>query len=346
MRVNYIFSFFIALTINQTVFAQKSYFSYSINGKVNTDSCQAFLIPIFDSSFYPSKNIFKEVEIKKGKFNFKGTASYPIAVMLGIKKGSIVKYISDVFWIVKGVQEITCNIDSIRKVPSIDNKQMAEFKNEYIPAFYQTKDSINKKAFLVAYTQEHPNSYVALWKLIKKFSLTGYLPEYDSTFQYFSASIKNSYTGRTLEKKLTQTRSISIGNYFPNLQLIDKQLKKVHLLNSKRNARFILLDFWFSHCAPCIAGFPDLKKLYETYHQKGFEIIGISVDGDERISDWKKVIEENKLSWIQYLDKNGITSKPLAITSFPTLFLLDSNGKIITTDITVSDLEQFLKEHL
>ena len=312
---------------------------------MNLDTGRIFLIGI-NGNYYSTDTIFKNVEIKNGKFDFKGYTSNPIAVELWIKKGEKIIYASTGFFISKGTQSIICNIDSMREVPKINNQQMTELRDQYLPAYSEFKRSANKELFLIVYSKEHPNSYVALWKLIKKFSLTGYLAEYDSAYAYFTPTVKESFTGKVLAEKLKKSRLLSIGNNFPYLQLEDRQSKKINLLDSIHNAKYVLLDFWFSHCSPCISEFPDFKRLYATYHLKGFEIIGISIDDEPMISDWKRVIEENKLTWIQYLDKNGLYSKPLEINSFPTLFLLDGTGKIVATNLQVKELELFLKEHL
>ena len=346
MSLKSIVRLLLALTINQIVYSQQKNFSFTLKGKVNLDTGRISLNPVNDAKFYPIETLFKEVKIQNGKFSFNGNTPCPIAVTLRILKGAERIYQSDVFLIDKGNQSIICNIDSLREVPAINNKQMAEFKNEYVPAYYQAKASNNNEPFLIVYSKEHPNSYVALWKLIKKFSLTGYLAEYDSAYAYFTPTVKESFTGKVLAEKLKKSRLLSIGNNFPYLQLEDRQSKKINLLDSIHNAKYVLLDFWFSHCSPCISEFPDFKRLYATYHLKGFEIIGISIDDEPMISDWKRVIEENKLTWIQYLDKNGLYSKPLEINSFPTLFLLDGTGKIVATNLQVKELELFLKEHL
>lgn len=334
------------LCINHIGLTQQSKFFYSVDGNVNIDNGKVSLIPVGDTSYYPVKTDFPKVEIIKGKFSIKGYVSYPYAFILEIDKESKRIYLSDIFWIEPGYQTITCNVDSIRKTPLISNKQMKEFKDEYIPALRKSEATNNDDLFFVSYVKAHPDSYVALWKIIRAHSSVGYLPECDSAFHYFSATIKNSYAGRVLSKKLSTASITAIGNYFPHLQLRDLKNKKAVLLNSSNNNRYILLDFWFSHCVVCIEGFPKMKELYAAYHKKGFEIIGISVDGDSKIADWKKVIEENKLNWIHYLDKDGNLTHPLAIAGYPTLLLLDGSGKIIANHISLKDLKLFLEEHL
>ena len=105
-----------------------------------------------------------------------------------------------------------------------------------------------------------------------------------------------------------------------------------------------MIDFWFSYCKPCLAQFPKYKEIYNLNKVKGFEIIGISVDRKEDEANWLNTIKKYNLSWLQYLDKNEIVSQKLNIKSFPTNFLLDSNGVIVGKDFSPEDLENFLRE--
>jgi len=91
---------------------------------------------------------------------------------------------------------------------------------------------------------------------------------------------------------------------------------------------------------------PKYKEIYQQYRQKGFEIIAISTDFKKNIPEWKKVIHEKNMNWIQYLDQGGKLSANLSIDQFPTNFLLDNSWKIISKDIEPDQLDLFLKGKL
>ena len=107
-----------------------------------------------------------------------------------------------------------------------------------------------------------------------------------------------------------------------------------------------MVDFWFSHCGPCIGQFDTMKKLYSEYHDKGFNIIGIARDNLNTIPSWKKIIKEKQLTWDQYLDLNGQICLSLDINFFPTNFLINQNGKIIAKNLSMVELSTFLKKQL
>ena len=95
--------------------------------------------------------------------------------------------------------------------------------------------------------------------------------------------------------------------------------------------KVVLLDFWAVWCGPCIGEIPNVKEVYEKYHDKGFEVIGISLDDDEAVL--REFIKENQLPWRQIFDGEG-WSGPLAekygVRSIPAPFLLDREGKVIS----------------
>ncbi|HEX5150926.1 MAG TPA: TlpA disulfide reductase family protein [Parafilimonas sp.] len=313
--------------------------SFIINGKINSDSGEISLMPLNDESYYPVSFDLLQTNISNGKFYFKGSIPYPLGFRIGVKINSEWKYISDIFLADTGEQDITCDIDSLRELPHVSNKSINELK-DYNNLF--NDQPIDKKSFLLNYTTGHPNSYIALWKLVYMFS-GGYEAIYDSVYSHFSDSVKKTYTATILARNLHTARTTAVGNSFPFLKLLNAQKENVSL---KFNNHFTLIDFWFSHCNPCISQFDQLKAIFQKYNQNGFQIAAISIDGTDEINNWKQVILKYKLPWQQFLDLNGMEADKLSIKRFPTNFLIDRNGKIIAKDIGLSELDALLKESL
>ena len=112
--------------------------------------------------------------------------------------------------------------------------------------------------------------------------------------------------------------------------------------------KVVLLDFWATWCGPCIAGFPHLKLLYQKYKDKGFEIVGYSVDADpERLRDY---LERNPLPWIMLSKESSEQAglPPLSLyygaKALPVVLLRDRSGNTIMLDAHGEKLDDILEK--
>ena len=102
---------------------------------------------------------------------------------------------------------------------------------------------------------------------------------------------------------------------------------------SKMRGKVVLVVFWASWCPPCRGEVPNVVAAYQKYHDKGFEIVGISLDQDK--DALVAFTKENGMVWPQYFDGKGWDndiSKGFGIQSIPTMWLVGKDGKLITTN--------------
>ena len=352
--------------------------NFILNGKINSNFGTVNIDPITDSSFYPKSFLKIKGVIKNGKFTLKGNIQSPQCFYLEYKDSTGQFGLSDKFFVEKGTQRVSYNLET-KKITEVENKTMDEYLNQYKPQFklvnekykelnnyydsirkigndsllktanvyfnsnasiiYQKKHSIN-----LEYVSMQPNAYPVLWYVIGEIPW-GYEPIYDSIYSKFSDEIKNTYAGLALKRWLDNGRITKIGNPFPFIQLNSIE-GKASRLNFSGIATYTLLDVWYSHCAPCRAQFPKLKKTYSTFRNKGFEIVGISIDKKTDLNDYANAIKNDGLTWMQYWDINGVVCKKLGIAMYPSNFLLDKTGKIILKNISPDELEVFLNKNL
>ena len=323
--------------------------TFTLQGKINLPTGTAFLASMDDITYFPGGHLPDSVKIVDGGFTFSGPICYPYGFFLVIRKGGSNIYMTEPFIIEPGTQSITCHADSIREVPIIQNNGTTEL-NRFegsLQAMHldqmKYKDQRTKSdKYLFDYSKEHPGSYMVLWKLTDRL-VSGYEPIYDSIYFSLADSLKNTYTGKVLGNRLRSAGKYAVGKSFPQLMLRDRTNGQRAVPSLNNGSKYILVDFWYSHCGSCIGQFPALKAVYNKYQAKGLDFIGISTDTAIHVDDWKKAITTYQLPWRQYLDLNGKEANLLGVEMFPSNFLLDSSGKIIARNIEPADLDSFLK---
>ncbi len=121
--------------------------------------------------------------------------------------------------------------------------------------------------------------------------------------------------------------------------------KKVDL--AAMEGKVVLVDFWATWCGPCVAELPNVLDTYKKHHDKGFEIIGISLDQDK--AALSSFIKENNMPWVQYFDgkgwENSIAQK-YSITSIPATFLIGKDGKVVSSNLRGAQLEEAVAQQL
>lgn len=121
-------------------------------------------------------------------------------------------------------------------------------------------------------------------------------------------------------------------------------LKGETLRLSDLQGRYVLIDFWATWCAPCLAELPNLRSAYETYHPKGFEIVSVSLDETpEAVTDF---VQNRKIPWPQIHNATCTQDVVAAfgVNNIPTTFLIDPDGKIVRLELRGKALGKALEE--
>ncbi len=323
------------------VMAQATHSRFTLTGTINRPNGTIQLLPLGGKESHPVTTATYQTTILDGHFTFTGEAPYPLAFVIA----NFPEYVSNPFIVEAGTQSIRCNADSIREIPRIDNQSMRELRAAPVNFFVRLVLGPQQKKNLLAFAKQHPASYVGLWAAVQLLDY-GYDPLLDSTFLAFAPAVKKTVTGTHLGNRLSSARIAAIGKPFPTVTLRTVADKPVKLTNP-RQARYTLVDFWFSRCGACIDQFSALKSLFNTYSRAEFDVVQVSIDKKAEVAYWKKTIQQHELPWSQYLDESGkFTAGVLAINAFPSNFLLDQQGRIVRRDIRMDELAKFLTSNV
>ena len=172
--------------------------------------------------------------------------------------------------------------------------------------------------------------------------------EFREILEFLDTSLHDSRLYEDLDNLVTQMELVEVGKHAPDFTMMDVKGTSRKLSEQYRDAQYLLLDFWASHCGPCRMENANIREAYDRFHEKGFDVLGVSTD--TRKEHWINAIETDRLIWtnvcsLESWNENEVV-RMYALRQVSQNFLLDNSGKIIATDLRgeelIATLEQLL----
>lgn len=268
------------------------------------------------------------VKIENGKFTFTGKIAEPGVHSLSIQDDPSRPYLI--------VENGEINID-INKDTVANSKISGTYNNEQLMAFNtiatkirdkmlalqkskeaeimqarQTKDTVainrlrkefesvdkEMKDASIQYIKTHPKAFISAILINNLFRQPNADPQQiESLYNNLDASVKNTRAGKVIVRSLNEIKRIGTGKMAPDFTAPDPDGNMVSLRQSL--GKVTIIDFWASWCGPCRAANPEMVAIYNEFHPKGLNIIGVSLDQKDGAEKWKEAIVKDKLAWTQ-----------------------------------------------
>jgi len=200
---------------------------------------------------------------------------------------------------------------------------------------------------LQAFVQQHPtadDAPDALLQLAITQEFAGQEPEARGWYQKLAADHPQTVAGRRGAGALAR---FGLKGTRLNLSGPGMDGTMIDLTGSGYRGRPVLVMFWATWCRPCTEELPEIQALYQQYHSAGFEVVGVNLDADSGpVSEY---LSEHRVIWPQMRQDGGLESQPaiqFGVVSLPTMFLMDRNGVVVDSRVTVAELKKQLPQLL
>jgi len=219
----------------------------------------------------------------------------------------------------------------------LDSLTRAGFDREF-----RVLDTLNQAA-VKAYVGQHPGSVGSAAIIYDRFIAYPNFSVARSLFSILDPQVQKTLIGQHITQAFALDEKTAAGQMAPAIAMADKDGKIVHLSDFK--GKYVLVDFWASWCGPCRKENPNVVAAYKKYHDKGFEVLGVSLDSNKE--SWLKAVAADGLTWTHVSDLKGWANAAAAeygVKAVPASFLIGPDGKVVGRDLRGEALNKKLGE--
>ena len=297
-------------------------------------------------------NVLDSVEVRNGKFLFRGEAAVSQLRVVGSEDSFLVPVFVEAGDIIVDVETKTASgtpaNDAARKYKEQEDALEQRFydskSDEEREHISRDMDTLTAEMF----EANSGNIFGALLLQEMSYEMTGAATL--AAIEAFPEAVRDSKIVADIREQAEAKLATDPGQPYIEVSQPDMNGKQVTLSSVVENPKnkYVLVDFWASWCGPCMMEVPHLLDAYAKYHKKGFEIYGIShdTDGDR----WRNCVKDRKMGWIQVSELKRFdnrAAKDYGVRAIPSNFLVDcSTGKIVATNLRGKALEKKLAELL
>ena len=204
--------------------------------------------------------------------------------------------------------------------------------------------------------KEHPNRFISIISLSELVGTRAIeSSEAEELFENLDASLKETKKGKRLNEMIAKLKSqeaaaaqAEIGNKAPAFTAPTPEGEELALADAM-GSKYTIIDFWASWCKPCRQENPNVVSVYNTYHDKGLNIISVSLDRASAKDKWLAAIENDKMDWFHVsnlMEWQDPVARKYGVTAIPATYLIDAEGVIIDKNLRGEALVAKMQELL
>ena len=237
------------------------------------------------------------------------------------------------------IEEARAKLKSIRADKNLDDKAKEEAQEKVSDELYA-----KIKPLAEADLKEHPNDAIGLIALQTLLGMEDVnVAKAEALLQQAGDRLRAEESITKMVARLRRVEATQAGAQFVDFEGVDDANKAVRLSDYVGKGHYVLVDFWASWCGPCRREIGHLKKVRDTYTDKGLVILG-SVVWDE-MEDHLKAMKELEITWPQIFNKTEATEL-YGIAGIPQIILFDPAGKIVARDLRGEEINKLLDKAL
>ena len=272
------------------------------------------------------------VKVKDGNFSFKTKVKTPELYGLSVNTAESPLYIF--------LEKTPITVKLSPKKYYSTSVVEGSASQDLFETYKKTKD-VEISKFITAY----PNSIVSAYVLYRNWSYRLTPDQITQNIALLDKSQQSSTYVKELKELVTVLSGLAVGKKAPDFTANNPDGKPVRFSENLKG--YTLIDFWASWCGPCRKENPNIVAAYKEFHDKGFNIIAISLD--KKKENWIKGIQDDKLDWLQVSDLlfwNSAVAKLYGVRAIPANYLVDSKGIIVAKNLHGEELQSTLKSLL
>ena len=230
-------------------------------------------------------------------------------------------------------------LKAIRADKNLDDKAKEEAQEKIVNEFYG-----KIKPLAEADLKEHSNDAIGLIALQTLLGMEDVnVAKAEALLQQAGDRLRAEESITKMVERLRRVEATQAGAQFVDFEGVDDANKAVRLSDYVGKGHYVLVDFWASWCGPCRREIAHLKKVRDTYTDKGLVILG-TVVWDE-MEDHLKAMKELEITWPQIFNKTDATEL-YGIAGIPQIILFNPAGKIVARDLRGEEINKLLDKAL